>query len=427
MKEITRLLLGIMLSLSIVFAGASDVLAEMVRGVVKQTAPEAQLFTLRVNDDKLLLVSWNRKTAVKNLNSPAEIKADDYLVVDLFLQGEQLVAATINSPPVILPAGVATIPIEQLDAVVAGDQTGQALTLVDTRPASKFAAGHIPGARSIPLARIVKRTAGLLPEDKNAPIVFYDDGVEAADAVKAVELTSASGYSKVMLFKEGVRGWVKSGRFLASSPTFIRKNKPALIDLRTADAVRQGHLAGAVNCPLAELPQMYGNLPVYRLAPIVVYGESDRDALAGAAIIRKWGYRNVTFLSGGTSTWQANAEPLESGPAAERIYSVTASHSGQLLPQEFKSAVRSPQTVEIVDVRSDADYRKGHLSTGVHIPLSSIVLRYNELSREKIQVIFAADAERAEMAFDFLAAKGFRVSFLEGTVEFGNNGAYTVK
>ncbi len=427
MKSILRLLLGIICTLSIVIAWEIDLSAEIIRGEVKQTAAEAQLFSLRANDGRVLLVAWDQKTTFRNLKNPAAIKVDDYLIVDLTLQEEQKIAVSVTVPEIILPPGIRETSFDMLDKLAAGAAAGKSFTLIDTRPSEKYEAGHIPGAISIPLARISKRTAGLLPGDRNAAVVFYDDGAEVDAAVKAAEMSGNNGYTNVLLFREGVRGWVKSGRLLACSPTYIRKSKPALFDLRSADKVQQGHIAGAVNYPLPELAGMYAKFPAYRQTSIVVYGESDRDALAGAAIIKKWGYKNVTFFQGGVSAWLDSAEALESGPAADHIYAGEAGHRGELQPKDFEMALISPQSVELVDVRSDADYRKGNLQKGVHIPLQSLSLRYKELSREKIQVVFAGDAERAEMAYDFLKAKGFRVNYFGGSVDFGKNGEYKVK
>lgn len=426
MKALTRLLLGIMLTLSIVFACAGNLQAATARGLVKHSAPEAQLFTLHTSDDKLLLISWSKQTKVHNLKHPGDIKVDDYLLVDYQLEDDQLLATTVTLPQVTLPHGISEATIDQSDQFAGTAAADQAQVLIDVRPAGEFDTGHIPGAKSIPLPRIVKRTAGLLPADKNCTVIFYDNGVGMNDAITAAELTGKNGYSRVLVLKEGVRGWLKSGRFLASTPAFIRRSKPALIDLRSAEKVLQGHIEAAANFPLAKLAQMYGNLPRDQQMPLVVYGENDRDALAGAAILRNWGYRNVTFLRGGTAAWLASAEALVPGPADDYISSAAAGHSGQLQPSDFELAVNSPQTVELVDVRSDADYRKGHLPTGVHIPLQSIAKRHKELSRNKIQVVFAAETEQAKMAYYFLRDKGYRVNFLGGAVTF-DQGGYQVK
>jgi rhodanese-related sulfurtransferase len=414
--------------LSIVFTWVTGLRAEVISGEVKNAAVEAQLLTLQASDSRLLLVSWDKKTVFRNLKNPAEIKADDYLLVDFSLQGEQLLASAITAPETILPPGIAAATFALIDKFVDSSAAEQSLVLIDIRPPFKYDAGHIPGARSIPLARIAKRTAGLLPENRNATIIFYDEGVIVDAAVQAAQQAKKNGYANVLVLKEGVRGWVRSGRFLASSASFIRKSKPALIDLRAADKVHQGHIETAVNYPLDVLAAMDGNILLNARTPIVVYGETDQDALAAGAIIRKWGYRNVTYFRGGAAAWQNGAEALETGPAVDSIPAEEDNHSGGMLPfDEFRNAVTSTQTIQVVDVRSDDDYRSGHLPAGIHIPLRNITERYKELDREKIQVVFAADAGRAEMAYDFLKSKGYRVKFLGSPVQFSSDGTYTVK
>ena len=49
------------------------------------------------------------------------------------------------------------------------------LVLVDVLPAESYAAGHIPGAISLPLATIAERAPALLP-DRTRPIASYCAG-----------------------------------------------------------------------------------------------------------------------------------------------------------------------------------------------------------------------------------------------------------
>lgn len=49
------------------------------------------------------------------------------------------------------------------------------LVLVDVLPEASYAAGHIPGALSLPLARLAELAPRLLPE-KDRPIVVYCGG-----------------------------------------------------------------------------------------------------------------------------------------------------------------------------------------------------------------------------------------------------------
>jgi rhodanese-related sulfurtransferase/DNA-binding transcriptional ArsR family regulator len=63
--------------------------------------------------------------------------------------------------------------------------------LVDVRPESEFAAGHIAGARSMPIERLAKGTQGL-PRDRE--IVVYCRGTYCVWADEAVELLRRRGF-----------------------------------------------------------------------------------------------------------------------------------------------------------------------------------------------------------------------------------------
>ena len=77
------------------------------------------------------------------------------------------------------------------------------VVLVDVRPAEEYAAGHIDGARSIPLAELERRLAEL-PDD--AEIVAYCRGPFCAYAHEAVRQLRASGRSARRL-EEGWPEW----------------------------------------------------------------------------------------------------------------------------------------------------------------------------------------------------------------------------
>lgn len=81
---------------------------------------------------------------------------------------------------------VETIGREELAARL---ETGEAV-LVDVRPAEEFAAGHIEGARSIPLAELERRLAELPPDRE---VVAYCRGPFCAFAHEAVRRLGEAG------------------------------------------------------------------------------------------------------------------------------------------------------------------------------------------------------------------------------------------
>ena len=399
--------------------------AEVVKGTVKSIAKESKALTLQTSQESVLLIVWDNRTAWNGINKPAEINPDEAVTVDL--RQDQAVAVSISRIEPVIPAGVPALYLDKLEESLKTQDKTRTYLFVDTRPADLFDRAHIPGAFSLPLSRMEKRSFGRLLENKSARLIFYDEGQGGDSAVKGAELAIKAGFTDVSVLPEGAVGWKNSNRALASSARFIRKNKSVLIDLRKPELVSQGHIEGAVNFPASGLMEKQGYFQMKKQVPIVLYGGSDSEAAAAAATIRRWGYRNVTIFPGGAEAWQNGAEVLQTGPAAEFIENSATAHSGLLSPKDFEMALISPGTVEIVDARSAAEQANGGFPKAVKIPLQDLPRRHGELNKEMIQVVFSSNPEYAEMAYDFLKSKGYRVNYLDGSVEFGKQGKYTVK
>jgi rhodanese-related sulfurtransferase len=81
------------------------------------------------------------------------------------------------------------------------------VTVIDVRPSEEYRAGHIPGARSVPLGELKKRLAEL---PKNREIVAYCRGPQCVMAIEAVELLRKRGF-RAHRMEEGVIDWRARG------------------------------------------------------------------------------------------------------------------------------------------------------------------------------------------------------------------------
>jgi rhodanese-related sulfurtransferase len=81
------------------------------------------------------------------------------------------------------------------------------VTVLDVRPVEEFRAGHLPGARSIPIAELKARIAEL---PKDCEIVAYCRGPWCVMSVEAVELLRAKGFTAHRL-DLGVPEWRARG------------------------------------------------------------------------------------------------------------------------------------------------------------------------------------------------------------------------
>jgi rhodanese-related sulfurtransferase/DNA-binding transcriptional ArsR family regulator len=88
------------------------------------------------------------------------------------------------------------------------------VTVLDVRPLEEYAAGHIPGALSVPLPELAKRLSAL---PKRREVVAYCRGPYCVLAVEAVKLLRARGFRAVRL-EDGVLDWAALGLKLEATP-----------------------------------------------------------------------------------------------------------------------------------------------------------------------------------------------------------------
>ena len=85
-----------------------------------------------------------------------------------------------------------------------------------------------------------------------------------------------------------------------------------LVDVRQPEefAAPPGHLPGAVNMPLADLPGRIGELAARR-QPLVLVCKTDRRSAQAATELLTAGLRDVAVLRGGTDGWHRQGLALE--------------------------------------------------------------------------------------------------------------------
>ena len=92
--------------------------------------------------------------------------------------------------------GEATLLMNREDALV-----------VDVREPGEYGAGHILGARNVPLAQI--DGSGELARRKEKPLIVYCDGGERAS--RAVGALKKLGFTRVVNLSGGLPGWQQAG------------------------------------------------------------------------------------------------------------------------------------------------------------------------------------------------------------------------
>ena len=97
----------------------------------------------------------------------------------------------------------------------------------------------------------------------------------------------------------------------------LQNGKPFVLDVRPRHQYREAHVPGAVNRPLAQLPDDHSGLPPDRDAPILSVCQRGNASLSGLLFLKSLGYRNVRSITGGTLAWREKGFAIESGAAAD--------------------------------------------------------------------------------------------------------------
>ena len=413
--------------LGLVMAGVGPARADQVTGKFKEFSPSVHMFTIETEQTGIMLFSYNRKTSWFPREGAKALRPKDRVRVTFKMKGDENDASAVSRVDVVLPKQVQDISREDVALLMRKQAAGVPVLLIDPRPAEEYKVAHIPGAVSMPLDLLERHGGTQLPAKKDTILIFYGEGETSEIAADAATLAHNIGYLDVRFYRGGTLGWEQSGGLLETTVEHLRKDRPVLIDLRDPATVAKGYIDGASNIPFSSLAASEGKFPVLRSVPITLYGDSDQQLHQAAAIVRKWGYRNISIYSGGVTAWQQAGEVLKTGKAPGIIYYSTMSHSGELTPDDIPSAIGSPLSIVMLDLRSAADYAAGHLQNSMNIPMTQLPAKFATLPKKKMFVAYGSDGVTAEMAYDFLRKKGYMGMFLGSGLKIAPNGSYVVK
>ncbi|MFZ5442039.1 MAG: rhodanese-like domain-containing protein [Myxococcota bacterium] len=100
---------------------------------------------------------------------------------------------------------LATLTLEQVEAKLGAPN----VFLFDANPKEFYEHGHLPGAAWVKFDGV---TAGVLPADRAATLIFYCANELCTASHTAAEQARALGYANTFLMPQGFIGWKKSGR-----------------------------------------------------------------------------------------------------------------------------------------------------------------------------------------------------------------------
>lgn len=201
--------------------------------------------------------------------------------------------------------------------------------IVDVRPPTEVAKGHIASAVNVPLfqllqldrtyrAKQVQAAQAVLPglKDKQAPVVLYSNALNSPEVPNAYKTVRDWGYKNVAVLAGGYSAWAEAGRPTATGKapteiayvkrmapgaveaerftTLVENGKAVVLDVRTPSEVATGKIAGAMAIPLEQLTANLARVPKDK--PVLIHCASGARAGMAYKALKEQGFDNVQFL-----------------------------------------------------------------------------------------------------------------------------------
>ena len=171
----------------------------------------------------------------------------------------------------------------------------------------------------------------------------------------------------------------------------IDKKVGVLVDVRSMLAFGGGHIFGALNIGGTPILSIWAGWMLDPEKPILLVMESDDDLERIVRLFVRTGFTKFAgYLIGGMKAWDATGFPLE------RI--------GQMSVHELNQRKAS---LQIVDVRSPGEWKKGRVPGAQHIFVPELAKRMAELDRNKPTAVYCGSGYRASIATSILKPQGF--------------------
>ncbi|GAA3349497.1 MBL fold metallo-hydrolase [Amorphoplanes nipponensis] len=168
--------------------------------------------------------------------------------------------------------------------------------VVDVRPVTDVATGHIPGAIAIPLRAQFATWLGWLVAPDTPVVIVRNPGQDPADVLwPALNI----GFDRIAgELAGGMSAW--TGEVITTRLVRPDQVDAPVLDIRQDSEYGAGHLPGAIHLELGDLPDAAHAAPT---GPAVLMCGHGERAMTAATLLERTGRRDVSVLVGGPDDW----------------------------------------------------------------------------------------------------------------------------
>ena len=171
-----------------------------------------------------------------------------------------------------------------------------------------------------------------------------------------------------------------------------QKGGAQVLDTREPAEFAAAHLAGSINVGLGGQYATWAGTVLGREAPIVIVAEAGRER-ESAMRLGRIGFDQVSgYLEGGLASADARPDLIRS--------------TERLSPERAAERMASSSPPVVIDVRTAAEREHGHIAGSLHIPLSRLSERLNEIPPGRPVLVHCAGGYRSSIAASLLQHSG---------------------
>lgn len=93
----------------------------------------------------------------------------------------------------------------------------------------------------------------------------------------------------------------------------MNKEDAVVLDVRTQDEYKQGHIANSSNIPLGLVDTRISDIQNNKSLPVIIVCQSGNRSMQAARVLKKHGFEKLFNLTGGMLSWQQANLPVISG------------------------------------------------------------------------------------------------------------------
>lgn len=166
-----------------------------------------------------------------------------------------------------------------------------------------------------------------------------------------------------------------------------------LLDVRTPEAFGGAHAVGAFNIWFSTMISTWAGWVLSYDQPILLLLENEEQWEEVVRQLLRVGLDKIAgYVDGGMETWVEAGLPI--------------SHIPQLSVHELGNMLTEKQDVLVLDVRTDSEYREGHITGAINIHAGQIKEHLHELERTKPIALVCRTAHRSSIAGSILQQHG---------------------